>query len=162
MLIRLGNDDASQFDYVAIVKMILMSFDASFTTFDDDGETITSGRCFVVDGKGISFRHFMNVVKNFKTARLYMRYLQEAVPFNIKSLHFFNSSSIIDRIFSLIRPLLNKELLDVIHFHRAEIECLHEFIPCDLLPSEYGGSLGPIEKFQKQTEKILEEKRFVS
>lgn len=160
MIIRLADGDPSQFYYVDVVKMVLMMFDARFTTYDDDNaRTIASGMYFIIDGKGISFRHFMEMARNIKTLRLYMRYIQEAVPFNIKSLHFINGSSIIDRIFSLVRPILKKELLEVIHFHGHDIEKLHKHVPVYLLPSEYGGSLGTVDEMYKQTVELLETKR---
>lgn len=47
----------------------------------------------------------------------------------------------------LIKPFVKKELFDVMHFHTSGYESLHEFIPKEILPNEYGGSGGPIDNF---------------
>lgn len=139
--------------------MALMIFDARFTMYDDYDATIASGEYFIIDGAGLSFRHFLQVVKNISTVRLYLRYLQEAAPFVIKNLHFVNGSSIVNRFFSLIKPILKKELLEVIHFHTHGFDSLHEFVSKDVLPEQYGGSLGPIEDIHKDVLKRFVAKR---
>lgn len=79
-IIRFADYNSSNFDYVQIVKMALMVFDARFAMFDDNDKKLASGECFIIDGSGVSFRHFLKVVKNVTTLRLYMRFLQEAEP----------------------------------------------------------------------------------
>jgi CRAL/TRIO domain len=159
-IIRLNDLDVSKFFYVDIVKMVLMMFDTRFTMFDDYESRIASGENFVIDGRGMSFRHFLNVASNLKTVRLYMRFLQEVSPFIIKNMHFVNCSAVVDRMFSLVKPLLKKELIDVMHFHRSGLESLHKFIPKDILPQEYGGTLGAIGDIHKTFCGFVESKRF--
>lgn len=159
-IFRLVNNDVSLFNYDDTIKMTLMMLDASFTTLDDAEESlIATSESFVIDGKDVSFRHFMQIAKNFKTAKLFLKYVQEAAPFNIKSLHFINSSTIVDKIFTLVRPFVNKDLLKVIHFHGHELESLHKHISVDFLPSEYGGRLGSVDEMYKETLKLLEDKK---
>lgn len=70
--------------------MALMTFDARFNVYDDYVGKIANGEIFIIDGNNMSFRHFLNVAKNVTTVRIYMKYLQEAAPFNIKSVNFVN------------------------------------------------------------------------
>lgn len=156
------NYDASQFDYVQIVKMAVMMFDARFTNYDDPAGNIASGECFVIDSKGMSFSHFLHVVKNVSTVRLYMKYIQEAVPFNIKKVHFINCSYIFYKMFALIKPLLNKELLEVIYFHTEGLESLYEHVPKEVLPTELGGDVGSMVEIYEQFQKFVISKRLVS
>lgn len=79
----------------------------------------------------------------------------------IKKLHFVNMSSVFERIFTLIRPLMKKEIIDVLHFHRGGLESLYEHVPKGLLPSEYEGDLGPIKNIHKDFMKLVEAKRFL-
>lgn len=161
-VISLINYDVSQFDYVQVVKMALMMFDARFTEYDEPiAETIASGECFIIDSKGTSFRHFLNVVKNVTTVRIYMKYIQEAAPFNIKKVHFINCSYILDKMFALIKPLLNKELLQVIYFHTQGLESLYEHVPKDCLPTELGGDVGSMNEIYEKFRKFVVSKRFV-
>lgn len=143
--------------------MALMMFDARFTVYDEQAAgQIAAGECFIIDSKGTSFRHFLNVVKNVSTVRIYMKYIQEAAPFNIKKVHFINCSYILDKMFALIKPLLNKELLQVIYFHTQGLESLYEHIPKALLPTELGGDMGAMSEIYEKFQQFVVTKRFVS
>lgn len=158
-VVRLANDDASQFYYVNIVKMFLMMFDVCFTDYDDVEGNISSGEFFVIDGRGFSFRHFVEVARNIQTVRVYMKYIQEAAPFNIKSIHFVNCSAILDKVFSLIKPLLKKDLMNSIFFHKSGLESLHQHVPKYCLPSEYGGDLESINDLHRKFSNRVETMR---
>lgn len=160
-ILRLANEDISQFYYVNVIKMALMTFDTRFTMYDDDDRNIATGEIFVIDGKGFSFRHFLEVARHIKTVRIYMKYIQEAAPFNIKGIHFVNCSTVLDKAFSLIKPLMKKEVLSVIHFHTSGLDSFHQYVPLDCLPAEYGGVLGSIDDLHRTFSKIIEAKRFV-
>lgn len=136
-----------------------MMFDARFTEYDDSDGIIAAGECFIIDSKGMSFRHFLNVVKNVTTVRLYMKYIQEAAPFNIKNIHFINCSYIMDKMFSLIRPLLKKELLEVIYFHTQGLNSLYEHVPKASLPKELGGELESMIELNNKFVEFLISKR---
>lgn len=139
----------------------MMMFDTRFKMFDDYESQIAKGENFVIDGSGMTFRHFLNVASNVNTVRLYMKYLQDIAPFIIKNLHFVNCSSIVDRMFSLVTPFLKKEVIEVMRFHRAGLSSLHEMIPKDCLPEEYGGNLGPIGKLHLTFCELVTNHRFV-
>lgn len=129
--------------------------------FDDNESKIASGECFIIDGKGVTFRHFLNIAKNMFTVRLYMKYMQEAAPFNIRQMHLVNVSSALSKVFFLVRPFFKQEVIDGMHFHTHGLDSLHEFLPKDLLPSEYGGVLGPVNNIHEPFMKLVEAKRFV-
>lgn len=115
-----------------------MMFDTRFYDYDVDNE-IADGEIVIMDLKGLSFRHFLKVVGCITTARFYLKYLQEASPIRIIQINIVNPSSIVDRIFSLLKPFMKKELLDVLQIH-STLETLHDRIPIELLPVEYGGT----------------------
>ncbi|CRK97995.1 CLUMA_CG011364, isoform A [Clunio marinus] len=161
-IIRLVDLDHNVFDYVQTVKMVLMCFDVRFIMYDDYDKTIASGERFVIDTTGLSFRHFLKIATNISTVRLYMRFLQEAIPFNIKQLHFISSSSVFDKMFSLLRPFLKKELIEIMNIHTEGIQSLHKHFDKDVLPSEYGGDLGPIKDIHEVfMEKVLAKRDYV-
>lgn len=87
--------------------------------------------------------------------------MQEAAPINIRQMHFYNCSKVFDRIFSLIRPLLKEELLEVMHFHTRGLESLHQLVAKEVLPIEYGGNLTSINEHHKSFMKFCEDQRFV-
>jgi len=62
-------------------------------------------------------------------------------------------------MFALIRPFLNKELLEVIYFHTQGLESLYEHVPKALLPTELGGVLGPVNEIYQKFLKFVVSKR---
>lgn len=131
---RLANEDPNQYDVVDTMKMFFMTSDVRYIT--PDASDLTEGEIGVMDFNGFGFRHFMKLIANFSTIRLYLRYVQEAVPFKIHQNHFVNCSTILTKVMSLIRPFVTKELFDVMYFHTAGFESLHEHVPKEFLPIE--------------------------
>lgn len=72
------------------------------------------------------------------------------MPYRIVQNHYVNCSPVLTKVLSLVKPFVKKELFDVFHFHTAGYDTLHEFIPPEILPEEYGGSGGPISNFYQQ------------
>lgn len=55
-----------------------------------------------------------------------------------------------------MKPFLNKEVIESLKVHTT-LESLHEHIPKDMLPIEYGGSDYSLEEYQLLTKNWLEE-----
>lgn len=68
----------------------------------------------------------------------------------IKSIHFINIPRLMDKIMSLIRPFLKKELLDNIHIHQPGSGTIKSIIPIENLPKELGGNYKTIEEIQSE------------
>jgi hypothetical protein len=135
----LKDPDPSKFDYLNCLKMALMLFDTRFSEYDSDGK-VAEGEIVINDMKDMGWRHMWNSMKHMATANFYMKFLQEATPIRIVQFHMINPSAITYRMFTIFRPFMNKEFLDVIHFHPNGIESLYEHIPRELLPKELGGN----------------------
>jgi hypothetical protein len=138
---KFHNTDASIFNYTNMIKMALMIFDTRFVDYDL-GNEVSEGDIMISDMKGMTFRHFLKMMRCFSTAQFYMKYLQESSPIKIVQAHVVNPSSIVDRMFSIMRPFMKKELLDVLHIHSGGLESLHKVVPRELLPTEFGGTSG--------------------
>lgn len=151
---RLNDPDPNKYDVAENFKMFFMSSDVRFITPDEIG--LTEGEIGIMDFSGFSFRHLWKVVANFSTIRLYLKYVQEAVPFKIHQNHFVNCSSVLTKIMTLVRPFIKKELFDVMHFHTAGYESLYEHVPKHLLPAEYGGDAGKIEDIFSEWFSVME------
>lgn len=156
-IFRLIDEDPNQYDPVSFYKMVFMLSDVRYITPDPIG--LTEGEIGIMDFKGFTFRHFLKVATNFSTTRLYLKYVQEAVPFKIRQNHFVNCSPSLSRIMTLIRPFVKKELFDAMHFHPAGYESLYEFIPREKLPLEYGGDAGKIDEIFAQCLKVVESQK---
>lgn len=154
---RLINDDPGAYDPVENFKMFFMMSDVRFILPDGDG--IAEGEIGIMDFAGFTFRHFFKFATNISILRLYLKYIQEAVPFRIHQNHFVNCSPTLTRVMTLIRPFVKKELYDVMHFHTEGFDSLYEHVPRDILPLEYGGDAGKISDFYKEWLKIVESHR---
>lgn len=137
--------------------MFFMMSDVRYITPDTVG--LTEGEIGIMDFQGFSFRHFFKVATNLSALRTYLKYVQEAVPFRIHQNHFVNCSPTLTRIIALIRPFVKKEVFDVMHFHTAGYESLHEHVPREILPTIYGGEVGDINDIFKEWKKVTESHR---
>lgn len=137
---RLADEDPGKYDVVENIKMIFMMSDVRYIT--PEPVALTEGEIGIMDFKGFSFRHFLKVVSNLSSARLYLKYVQEAVPFKIHQNHFLNCSPVLTRVITLLRPFIKKEIFNVMHFHTNGYETLYEHVSREILPVEYGGNSG--------------------
>ncbi|XP_076348147.1 alpha-tocopherol transfer protein-like [Tachypleus tridentatus] len=62
-------------------------------------------------------------------------------PARFNAIHFVNESNLFGVMFNLVKPLLSEKLKKRIHFHGTNFRSLHQHIPADILPSDYGGNL---------------------
>jgi hypothetical protein len=78
-----------------------------------------NGHILVADVFGLQMEHALRIspVNMMK----FMFYLQEAIPFRIKGLHFINTTTVMDFILGMMKPFLQKELMDVVGL----ILCIH-------------------------------------
>ncbi|KAK9892505.1 hypothetical protein WA026_020494 [Henosepilachna vigintioctopunctata] len=91
----------------------------------------------IMDMDGATLGHFLKF--NPSVAKKYLFYLQEALPIRLKEIHLITVPSWIDKLMTLLKPLLKKELLDMIHIH-SNLDSFHKVLPKEYLPKDYGGN----------------------
>ena len=64
------------------------------------------------------------------------------------------------KLLAIMKPFLNKEVIESLKIHTS-YESLHECIPKDLLPVEYGGESYSLEELHPQIKSWVEEKERV-
>lgn len=72
---------------------------------------------------------------------------QEGYGFRMKGIHLLTTSKMSDALVSLLKQILSKKIGGRIHVH-MDIESLYEFVPKDILPSEYGGSAPSMDELR--------------
>lgn len=104
---RLIDCEPSHFVFNDVVKCFAMIVDTWLYT-----EGTACGHIIVMDMEGISFAHAgrMNPISVKKS----LYYLQEAIPFRLKGLHFVNSNPVMDIILAIMKPFMKKELMDMV------------------------------------------------
>lgn len=96
-------------------------------------EGTAPGIHIITDMKDVSFTHITKLgllhlkkfffylqvyIHSFARIQICFKYnfkFQEAMPVRVKGLHFINSPSFIDKLLSLIKPFMKKELLEVVY-----------------------------------------------
>ena len=82
----------------------------------------------------------------------------EGFPIRTKAIHFINPSTGFDTLFRLFRGFLSVKMQNRLFIHDS-FEALHEEIPKNYLPAEYGGSVGSIESIINDWKKRIIEFR---
>ncbi|KAL3271231.1 hypothetical protein HHI36_021725 [Cryptolaemus montrouzieri] len=144
VFMRLMETSPDRYIYLDQVRM----FDMIITlAMHMDGTN--EGMDMVFDMDGSVFGHLLKF--NPSVAKKYLYYLQEGLPIRLRSIHIINAQSWIDKMLGLIKPLMKKELYDMINIHTT-MDTFYKIVPQEMLPKEYGGS-------EDSTEVLLEKGR---
>lgn len=160
-IIRFPKCDTSVYDTADVCKTALMMFDANYTIYDND-DGLVEGEIYILDVSGFSFKQFLDVSKNVKTFIHYTKFLQECAPVHLICNHIANTSSVVDGIMTIIKPVLSKEVNDLVKFHKHGNDTMLEFVDKDVLPVDFGGTNGTIDEHYQDWLKVFETKRFVA
>lgn len=102
-----------------------------------------AGDVYILDAAVATPAHFAKftpaLVKKFLTC------VQEAYPVKLKEVHVVNVSPLVDTIINFVKPFLKEKIRNRIFMH-SNLDTLYDHVPKDILPAEYGGKAGPIQK----------------
>lgn len=141
-IMRLIDYKSENFVFNDVIKTFFMVADVRLVSPDPDPDNMADGEVPIFDMKGVSIWHLLKVT--LSTLRLYFKYAQEAHPVRVQQIHVYNCTPLINRIMSLIKPLLKPEVAARFQFHTPGSDTIFNFIPKEMLPEEYGGDAGPI------------------
>lgn len=99
-------------------------------------EGTAEGHVIIIDLQNVTLGHVARL--GIMSIKHYLYYVQEALPFRLKGLHFINIVPFVDKIVFLMKPFMKKELWEVFHLH-STMETVHKMIDADVLPSDYPG-----------------------
>ncbi|XP_015432586.1 PREDICTED: alpha-tocopherol transfer protein-like [Dufourea novaeangliae] len=113
-----------------------------------------AGDVYILDASVATPSHFAKftpaIVKKFLVC------VQEAYPVKLKEVHVVNVSPLVDTIVNFVKPFLKEKIRNRIFMH-SDMKTLYEYIPKEILPSEYGGDAGPIQAIHDIWMQKLEE-----
>ncbi|KAG5894739.1 hypothetical protein JTB14_006158 [Gonioctena quinquepunctata] len=78
-----------------------------------------------------------------------------ALDLRIKNIHFVNLAPILDKVLAMLKLVLPSKIQDKVKTH-ANFESLHQYIPKEYLPSNYGGTESSIEELQRKWSVVIE------
>lgn len=146
---RLRDTDPSKFIFPEALKAFMAFNDVRIS---EDGPV--PGYVVVFDMKGTTMGHLARASTYMSYIKAFMLYIQEAHPVRLKGVHAINSTWFADKIISLIKPFLQSDLMQLIHFH-SSLDSLEPFIPLSLLPEEYGGDAKPLSLLHDEHCKMM-------
>lgn len=142
LTLRLIDFDPKNLIFDNALRVFTMVYDAAMIT--PDADRLADGEIVVFDLKGLTASHLARI--GLSSLRCFIKYMMDAHPLRIKAVHVVNSHSLLDKLMMLLRPFLGAKAMKVIHFHLPNTTTLFDFVPREVLPEEFGGIIGPIEK----------------
>ena len=132
------------------MKLVLMIGDVRLK----EEQVGVAGDVYILDASVATPSHFAKftpaIVKKFLIC------VQEAYPVKLKEVHVVNVSPLVDTIVNFVKPFLKEKIRNRIFMH-SDMKTLYEYIPKEILPTEYGGDAGPIQAIHDTWLKKLEE-----
>uniref|UniRef100_A0A182VUK4 CRAL-TRIO domain-containing protein n=1 Tax=Anopheles minimus TaxID=112268 RepID=A0A182VUK4_9DIPT len=132
---RLG---AIDFSNMAVTDLANLD-DIWFELMLNELETLESGVTCLIDMSGYSLKSFRFLTpQNIRIGSA----KTDLLPLKNIEFHVVNSSVFMNAAIAILYPMLSKKIKDQVRFHYSNWESLHEYIPADILPQEYGGTSG--------------------
>lgn len=110
----------------------------------------SEGHVFVIDMQNIVFGHMARL--NLMVMKKFFMYLQEGLPVRLKGFYFINAVPFMDKVMTLIKPFMKKELLQMLHIYpRSEdMSNFYKFVPKECLPGDLGGTAEFCQTLQRK------------
>ncbi|KAF7286641.1 alpha-tocopherol transfer protein-like [Rhynchophorus ferrugineus] len=112
----------------------------------------SNGTVLIIDMKGSVFMHITKI--NLSEFKKFLIYLQTAMPIRLKQIHFINVVPFMDKLLSILKPFINKEMFEKIIIH-SNNDNLYKYISKDSMPAEYGGKAESIQILADRTKKTF-------
>lgn len=154
-IFRLLSSDPSNIVLSDCAKGYFMCCDLRFSLPAKKLSDIEVGEIIIFDLKNLTLQHFTKI--HLMTLKLFFTYLQVGHPIRLVQFHVINCSSLIDKLVFLVRPFINARLFKTLKIHRSgSLESLYEYVPKELLPSDYGGTQPSMSYMKEFYSKILQ------
>lgn len=147
---KLRSDDLAQFSFPDAMRTFYAVNDLFISEHG-----LEEGYVVVFDMSGLTFGHLAKASTQLSMVKSFMIYIQECHPVRLKAVHVINTYSLIDKILSLIKPMMNSDLIQMLHLHPT-LESLAEYFPLSLLPADYdGGRSEAVQVHQDHTRRLV-------
>ncbi|KAH9638775.1 hypothetical protein HF086_002015 [Spodoptera exigua] len=121
---RLLNTDVKNFVFADAIRAVLMLVD--IWQYE---EGTWPGFMIVIDLDQCTLSHIARL--DLQSVQQFLYFLQEAMLLKIKSLHFLNAPSFMDKLMMILRPFMKKELLDMLSIHQIGSKTIGKFMPIE-------------------------------
>lgn len=139
---RLIDFNAEDFVFDNALSVFSLVNDTTIITPEKNG--LADGEVVIFDLNGLTSSHLTRV--GLSSLRCFIKYMTEAHPVRIKQVHVVNSHSLLDVLVMLFKPFVGSKAMKVVHFHKPNSSTLFDYVPKNVLPTEFLGTCGPIEE----------------
>uniref|UniRef100_A0A182NES0 CRAL-TRIO domain-containing protein n=1 Tax=Anopheles dirus TaxID=7168 RepID=A0A182NES0_9DIPT len=146
---RLG---AIDFSSMAVTDLANLD-DIWFELMLNELDTLETGVTCLIDMSGYSLKSFRFLTpQNIRIGSA----KTDLLPLKNIEFHVVNSSVFMNAAIAILYPMLSKKIKESVRFHYSNWESLHEYIPADILPQEYGGTCGKTFDFKTIHGQVLD------
>ncbi|XP_061719944.1 alpha-tocopherol transfer protein-like [Cydia pomonella] len=143
-IFQINDPGFRKFEHLEFIRTILLAFDAWLL---EEG-SLQDGDLTLFDAKDTSLKIFWRI--HLSLQKIMFKYQEEAMPIRIKQMHMVNTPSFMDKLYSILKPFMSKEMSDVLHFHAPKSDTLFQYFSKDDLPKDFGGNLNSLEVYNKE------------
>ncbi|XP_038051776.1 alpha-tocopherol transfer protein-like isoform X2 [Patiria miniata] len=129
--------DTNNYGVLDIAKAVFM---VMMDLVEDEEPQIT-GVNLLVDLEGMGAQHVMQMGPN--VAKKLTAIFQNCVPVRIHAIHFVNEPMVFDAAFAILKAFMADKMKRRVKAHGTDFASLHKHYPPSILPSNWGGRLGP-------------------
>ncbi|XP_023310172.1 retinaldehyde-binding protein 1-like isoform X2 [Anoplophora glabripennis] len=111
------------------------------------------GLVFIINMKGVGLMHVTRM--KIGAVRKFLCYLQEAFPIQLRQVHILNASYVFEKILTILKPFMKKELFDMIIPHSPAMpmeDFFEKYVPASCMPSDLGGELPTLDQLSEDTQ----------
>ncbi|XP_035225587.1 alpha-tocopherol transfer protein-like [Stegodyphus dumicola] len=134
---RIGSWDTKMFTPEEITRTGLVCLEKEIK----NPVTQVCGMVVLIDLKGFSWSHMSQIT--LKSLKCFIDTVQDGLPVRHKAMHIINNPSIFGTIFNTVKPFLSEKIKKRVYFYGDGLSSLHQFLPPEMLPEEFGGTQGP-------------------
>ncbi|XP_060527195.1 alpha-tocopherol transfer protein-like [Cylas formicarius] len=142
-LYNLRTSDPEKYHFVDALKAFFVLADVRMLLETE----VPDGEIPIFDMRNFTLKHLTKIV--LPVLKKYMLYTQEAHPIKLRQIHLLNVPTFLDRCLHIVRPFMKSEVGKMIHTHLPNSTTLYDHVPRDLLPEEYGGTVGKIDDLKR-------------
>ncbi|XP_003696023.1 alpha-tocopherol transfer protein-like [Apis florea] len=152
-ILRLKDNTIDKFSIQTISRRILMVLDTRLM------EEQCLSNIMVIDLEGFGMVHFTKCSPTQSIVRKAMLAMQDSMPLRLHRVHFLHAPAFIESILNIFYPLLKVRLVQKFRIHTGGGEELHSYMNKDILPNEWGGKAGTLDKLNDAWKKKIEKNR---
>ncbi|XP_047033352.1 alpha-tocopherol transfer protein-like, partial [Helicoverpa zea] len=118
------------------------------------------GSIGVVDCRDVNILNLVTKI-NVMDLRSALAVLIEGYALRIKAIYVVSTSKAIDAFVTLLKQVVSHKVSDRIYVLKT-VEAIHEFVPKEVLPKDYGGDQMTLKEVSENWKRVLSEKENVS